>query len=200
MSDHVDVKRGATPMEKERPDAVDVRDVVRQAIEEFVRAEQHKAEPAYKAELEEERKRRESLEMRLNKLVEENQKARAMAEEADRNSQIRSELHRLGVAKIDLAFRAIKDDIVRAEDGRLQAKGLEGKSLQEYLASFVQENPELLPARIAGGSGAQVTSRNATHSAPAVELDKIKPGMSKEDLDRVRQEISRLASQALRGA
>jgi hypothetical protein len=200
MSDHVDLKRGLAPIEKERPDGVDVRDVVRQAIEEFVRAEQHKAEPAYKAELEEERKRRESLEMRLNKLVEENQKARAMAEEADRNSQIRSELHRLGIAKIDLAFRAVKDDIFRAEDGRLQAKGLEGKSLQEYLAGFVQENPELLPARIAGGSGAQVPSRNATHSAPAVELDKIKPGMSKEDLDRVRQEISRLASQALRGA
>jgi hypothetical protein len=152
MSDHVDVKRGTTPIEKERPDAVDVRDVVRQAIEEFVRAEQHKAEPAYKVELEEERKRRESLEMRLNKLVEENQKARAMAEEADRDSQIRSELHRLGVAKVDLAFRAIKDDIVRAEDGRLQAKGPERKSLQEYLAGFVQENPELLPARIAGGS------------------------------------------------
>src|ERR1700751_323418 len=113
MSDHIDVKRGVAPMEKEGADGVDVRDVVRQAIEEFVRAEQHKAEPAYKAELEEERKRRESLEMRLNKLVEENQKARAMAEEADRNSQIRSALHRLGIAKIDLAFRAVKDDIFR---------------------------------------------------------------------------------------
>jgi hypothetical protein len=200
MSDHMDVNRGAAPGEKEATDGVDIRTVVRQAVEEFVRAEQHKAEPAYKAELEEERKRRESLETRLNKLVEENQRARAMAEEADRASQIRTELHRLGVAKIDLAFRAVKDEIVRAEDGRLQARGPESKSLQEYLASFVQENPELLPARIAGGSGAQIPSRNAAHSTPAIELDKIKPGMSKEDLDRVRQEISRLASQALRGA
>jgi hypothetical protein len=32
-----------------------------------------------------------------------------------------------------------------------------------------------------------------------IEIDKIKPGMNKEDLDRVRQEISRLASQAIRG-
>ncbi len=131
--------------------------------------------------------------------MEENRKARALAEEADRNSQIRSELQRLGVAKIDLAFRAVKDEIVRAEDGRLQARGPEGKSLQEYLAGFVQENPELLPARIAGGSGAQTPSEARAGALSGIEIDKIKPGMNKEDLDRVRQEISRLASQALRG-
>jgi hypothetical protein len=179
---------------------LEVRDLVRQAIDEFVRAEQQKAEPAYKAELQDERKRRENLENRLNQLVEENRKARAAAEEADRHSQIRSELQRLGVAKIDLAFRAVKDDIVRVEDGRLQAKGNDGKSLQEYVAGFVQENPELLPARIAGGSGAQTPGRSASQTGSAIEIDKIRPGMSKEDLDRVRQEISRLASQALRGA
>jgi hypothetical protein len=33
----------------------------------------------------------------------------------------------------------------------------------------------------------------------SIDLEKIKPGMNKEDLERVRQEISRLASQALRG-
>ena len=72
--------------------------------------------------------------------------------------------------------------------------------MQEYLSQFVQENPELLPARIAGGSGAQSPARNATHGGSAgIEIDKIKPGMNKEDLDRVRQEISRLASQAIRG-
>ncbi len=200
MSDHMDVKGGPAAMDNESAGGVEVRDVVRQAIEEFVRAEQQKAEPAYKAELQDERKRRESLEARLNQLVEENRKARAMADEADRNSQIRGELQRLGVAKVDLAFRAVKDEIVRADDGRLQARGPEAKSLQDYLAGFVQENPELLPARIAGGSGAQTPSRAAAQSTPALDLDKIKPGMNKEDLDRVRQEIARLASQALRGA
>ncbi len=200
MSDQIEPRGGAAPMEKEAMSAVDIRDVVRQAIEEFTRAEHQKAEPAYKAELHDERKRREQLEGRLNQLVEENRKSRALAEEADRNSQIRSELQRLGVAKIDLAFRATKDEIVRAEDGRLQARGPEGKSLQEFLAGFVQENPELLPARIAGGSGAQTPSRNVRGAPSGIEIDKIKPGMSKEDLDRVRQEISRLASQALRGA
>jgi hypothetical protein len=189
------------PVDKTPVSGAEIRDVVRHAIEEFIRAEQDKAEPAYKAELQDERKRREGLEARLNQLVEENRKARALAEEADRNSQIRSELQRLGVAKLDLAFRAVKDDIVRSEDGRLQGRGPEGKSLPDYLAGFVQENPELLPARIAGGSGVQSSARNTSHGAPSgIEIDKIKPGMSKEDLDRVRQEISKLAGQALRGA
>ncbi len=178
----------------------EVRLIVRQAIDEFVRAEQQKDEPAYKAELLEERKRRESLEARLNQLIEENRKARSAAEETDRHSQIRTELQRLGVSKVDLAFKAIKDEIVRGEDGRLQPKGCDNKSLQEYLAGFVQENPELLPARISGGSGIHAGSRNAHSSSPGIEIDKIKPGMNKEDLERVRQEISRLASQALRGA
>ena len=188
------------PMEKETP-VPDIRNIVRQAIEEFVRTEQQKAEPAYKAELQDERKRREGLESRVNQLVEENRRARAAAEEADKNSQIRSELQRLGVSKLDLAFKAIKDDIVRTEDGRLLAKGPEAKPLQDFLAGFVQENPELLPARIAGGSGANTHSRNAVQTSGAgIELDKIKPGMSKDEMDRVRQEISRLATQALRGA
>ena len=178
----------------------DIRDVVRHAIEEFVRVEQQKAEPAYKAELHEERKRREGLEARLNQLVDENRQARAAADEADRNAQIRAELQRLGVAKVDLAFKAVKDDIVRSGDGRLTAKGSENKSLQDYLAGFVQENPELLPARIAGGSGMQAASKQATQGVSSgVELDKIKPGMNKEDLDRVRQEIAKLANQAMRG-
>jgi hypothetical protein len=190
-----------TPTEKTATAGIDIRDVVRHAIEEFVRAEQEKAEPAYKAELQDERKRREGLEARLNQLVEENRKARAQAEEADRNSQIRGELQRLGVAKLDLAFRAVKDEIIRTDDGRLQAKGPEAKSLQDYLSGFVQENPELLPARIAGGSGVQAPGRSASPAGSSgIELDKIKPGMSKDELDRVRQEISRLANQALRGA
>ncbi len=189
------------PMDKhtEAP-GMDIKNIVRQAIEEFVRVEHQKVEPAYKTELQDERKRREGLEARVNQLVEENRRTRAAAEEADKNSQIRSELQRLGVSKVDLAFKAIRDDIVRSGDGRLQAKGSDGKSLQEYLAGFVQENPELLPARIAGGSGAQPTSRAGAQMESAIDIDKIKPGMSKEELDRVRQEISRLATQALRGA
>jgi hypothetical protein len=178
----------------------DVKDIVRQAIQEFVQSEQRKAEPAYKAELQDERRRRESLESRLNLLVEENKKARAMAEETDRNSQIRSELQRLGIAKVDLAFRAVKDDITRSEDGRLLSKGPEPKTLQDYLSNFVQQNPELLPARISGGSGAKTPVRSGSHEATSgIVLESIKPGMKKEDLEAVRAEISRIAQQAIRG-
>ena len=51
--------------EQAEPGNADVQTVVRQVIEEFLKAERSKAEPAYKAELVEERKRRESLEARL---------------------------------------------------------------------------------------------------------------------------------------
>ena len=45
-----------------------------------------------------------------------------MAEEAERSSSIRAELQRLGVAKVDLAYRAVKDDIQRRDDGQLIAR------------------------------------------------------------------------------
>ena len=56
------------------------------------------------------------------------------------------------MAKVDLAYRAVKDEIDRGEDGRLVAQ--DGAELRDYLTQFVGENPELLPARLAGGSGA----------------------------------------------
>lgn len=199
MADHNDVRGEPASLEREPATGVDVREVVRQTIDEFMRNERRKAEPAYKAELQEERKRREGLEARLNQLVEENRKARAAADEADRNSQIRTELQRLGVTKLDLAFRAVKDDIIRAEDGRLQAKGADNKPFEEYLANFVQENPELLPARIAGGSGAHAPSKRPATSGGSIDIEKIRPGMTKEELDHVRQEIARLAHQAMKG-
>ena len=89
--------------------ALDVASIVRQALHDFVRMEHTKAEPAYKVELQEERRRREQLEKRLNELVEENKKSRHIAEEAERSSAIRAELQRLGVAKVDLAFKAVQD-------------------------------------------------------------------------------------------
>jgi hypothetical protein len=179
---------------------MNIRDVVRGAIQEFINLEQSKAEPAYKVELMEERKRREHLETRVNELVEENRRSRMIAEEVERGASIRSELQRLGVAKIDLAFKAVKDDIVRGEDGRLVAMGGQGEmAVREYLTQFVNENPELLPARIAGGSGASSTHKAAPVSTGVgFDLDKIRPGMSAEDLERVRQEISRVASQSIR--
>ncbi len=136
-------------MPEEKP-VDEVREMVRAAVEEFIRAN-----PAHQAELMEERKRREGLEIRVNELVAENQRSRAAAEEAERSASIRTELQRLGVTKVELAYRAVKDDVYRSEDGRILAQG--GAELREYLAQFVGENPELLPARLArrvgGGDG-----------------------------------------------
>ena len=107
------------------------------------------------AELAEERTRRESLEKRVNELV-------VAAELADRSSTIRAELQKLGVAKVELAYRAVKDDVYRSEDGKLMAQG--GADIREYLTRFVNENPELLPARMSGGSGATGGSGRSTRS------------------------------------
>jgi len=182
-------------LNNEAPKSPDIRALIQDAIREFVSQETAKSEPAYKAELEEERRRRESLERRMNELVEENRRSRSMAEEADRNASIRTELQRLGVSKVDLAYKALKDDIQRTDDGRLVAKTDNGEQgIKEYLTHFVSENPELLPARMVGGSGASGNQRTGTFSS-SFDLDKIRPGMPKEELERARQEIARVALQ-----
>jgi len=181
-------------------EGIDIQAVVRQAVQEFVNNEQAKSEPAHKAELQEERKRREQLERRLNELVEENKRSRKVAAEAERSSTVRAELQRLGVAKIDLAFRAVQDGIVRTEDGRLIARSEAGETpLKEYLATFVNENPEFLPARIAGGTGMTAALKAPASGRGPVSLEQIRPGMSAEEMQRVREEIVRVASQTLKG-
>jgi len=158
----------------------DIRAIVQSVMQEFLGGQ---------GELAEERKRRESLEQRVNELV-------TQAEAADRSSAIKAELQKLGVAKVDLAYRAVKDDVYRSEDGRLMGQG--GADIREYLTTFVNENPELLPARMSGGSGASAGQRGGV-SGGGIDIDMIRPGMSGEDKERVRQEIARVASQTLRG-
>jgi hypothetical protein len=185
-------------MEEAKTEGAELRGLIRGVIEEFVHAEQVKAEPAYKAELLDERRRREDLEKRVNDLVQENARSRQMAEEAERSSSIRAELQRLGVAKVDLAYRAVKDEVHRGGDGRLVARSGDSEMpVQDYLKQFVQENPELLPARITGGSG-MGSGAKAAPSTGGIDINKIRPGMNPEELEKVRQEISRIASQTLR--
>jgi len=179
---------------------IDVQAVVKQAIQEFLQEQQAKSEPAYKTELVEERKRREQLERRLGEVEEESKRSRQTAEKAERGSAIRAELQRLGVAKIDLAFKAVQDGVFRAEDGRLVAHGDNGEvPLKDYLSAFVSENPEFLPARIPGGSGITAAHKAPREGDDKVDIDAIRPGMSAEELARVRKEILRVASQNLRG-
>ncbi len=181
-------------------EGIDIQAIVRQAVQEFTNNEKARSEPAYKAELVEERKRREHLERRMNELVAENQRSRKTAEEAERSSAVRAELQRLGVAKIDLAFKAVQDGIVRTEDGRLVARGDGGEvSVKEYLTGFVNENPEFLPTRISGGTGMTATHKAPNGGRDTVSIEQIRPGMSAEEMQRVREEIVRVASQTLRG-
>lgn len=177
----------------------DIAAVVKQVVQEFVEQQQATREPAYKAELVEERKRREELERRMNALVEENRRARQQTAEVERSSAIRTELQRLGVAKVDLAYKAVQDGVVRTDDGRLVARTDNGEvGLKDYLTGFVTENPEFLPARIAGGTGMTVTQKApAAGGREVVDTDKIRPGMSKDEMERVRQEILRVTAQNL---
>jgi len=186
-------------MDEQKPEQPELRSIMRGVIEEFVQAERAKAEPAFKAELLDERKRREDLERRVNELVQENQVSRRIAEEAERSASVRAELQRLGVAKVDLAYRVVKDDIQRDEDGRLVAKTGQGEvPAREYLVQFVQDNPELLPARITGGSGMGSEPKLGS-TRGELDLEKIRPGMSPDELNKMRHEVSRIADQTLRG-
>ena len=179
---------------------LNVQTIVQQAVDEYMRQDTVRREPAYKTELQDERRRREQLEKRVNELVEENKRSRGVAEEAQRSSSIRAELQKLGVTKVDLAYKAVQDGIVRTADGRLVSRGDSGDTtLGEFLAGFVQENPEFLPARIAGGTGVTGTQKAGLQpSGGGIDIDTISPSMSKEDRERVRQEILRVASQSLR--
>jgi len=172
---------------------VDVASIVRQAIEEFAQRDQAKNEPGHRAELQEERRLREELERRLNEVVEENKRSKQIAEEAQTGASIRAELQRLGVAKVDLLFKAIREDIVRTDDGRLVARGDGEVGVKEFLEDFVSANPEFLPARISGGSGVTAGQKAPAGGGGGVDLDRIKPGMSREEMERVRQEIIRLS-------
>lgn len=189
-------ERNQTATPAAAPDGVELKAVVREVIGEFVNFEKAKAEPAYKAELAEERRRREQLERKFNELVEENQRARQRADEAERSTAIRNELQRLGVSKLDLAYKAVKDEIVRNENGQLVSRdGGAEADMRDYLGRFVKENPELLPARVSGGSGATLGQRSESVSAGAIDLDRIKPGMDPAEQERIRREIARIVAQ-----
>jgi hypothetical protein len=118
-----------------------------QAVREFVANELAGHAPAYRAELEEERRRSERLERRINELVEQNKRARKLAEETERSSAIRAELQRIGVAKVELAYRCVQQDVRRNEDGRfVGGEPGEEAPLQTFLAQFLNGNPEFLKA------------------------------------------------------
>jgi hypothetical protein len=149
--------------------------------------------------LDEERRKRESLEKKLSELTEDNRRTRRQAEQAERFSKVRSGLQELGVRKVDLAFRLVRDEIFRGDDGELYAE-VRGARVpyRKYLEDFVTENPEFLPPRIAGGSGAAAGEREGLRPS-GVDLDSIRPGMSREELAEAWKEVARLAGRGSPG-
>ncbi len=175
-------------------DELNLAQIIQEAIQR-ANAQRDPETSGLRNELSQERKKREQLEKRLNELIEENRQSKQRAEQAERFSAIKAQLQQLGVAKVELAFRAVRDDISRDEEGRLCAKGEDGAALplHDFLAQWVAANPEFKPARIAGGSGAG----QGRSAAPAshFEMERIRPGMSAEEMERARSEVARVAAQ-----
>lgn len=185
-------------MENETPnrEELDLSRIIEEAIQK-AHAQRDPENSGLRSELAQERKKREQMEKRLNELVDENRRSQQQAEQAERFAAVKAELQQLGVGKVELAFRGVKDEVVRGEDGRLYGKGEDGtlSALRQHLAAWVAANPEFQPARIAGGAGA-APSRPAS-TASGFPLERIRPGMSPEELEQARSEIARVAAQAL---
>jgi hypothetical protein len=168
-------------------------EAIRALIGEYMRQKDEQRDPDLQTMLAEERRKRESLERQLGELSEENRRTRRQSELTDRVSRIQGCLQELGVRKVQLALRLVKDEIVRGDDGELYAE-VKGAQVpyKEYLEDFVAENPEFLPPRIAGGSGASGGERGEMRPS-GIDLNSIRPGMSKEELAEAWKEVARLA-------
>jgi hypothetical protein len=143
------------------------------------------------AVLAEERERRLELERRVRDLDEQSRRFQQERAEAERVNRIREGLQQRGVRKTDLALRVVREDVKSGADGELMAElGGARTSLDEYLDRFVAENPEFLPPRITGGSGA--TGGGGGFAPGGLDLDSIRPGMSEEDARKAWREVARL--------
>lgn len=146
--------------------------------------------------LEQERRRRLELERQVKDLSEESRALRRQAEESERRSRLRDGLKERGVRKTHLAMRLLEADVRRNSDGDLVGEW-EGAlvPLDDYLNRFVQENPEFLPPRIAGGSGA-TSGRSSELTRSGLDLDSIRPGMGQEAAKQAWSEVARLIGSA----
>ena len=174
-----------------------IRGCVHEAIQEFISHRQQESEPAHRAELNEERRRREQLEAQVRQLLEKTRESEMEVARTRMTSAVRDELQKQGVTKVDLAFRAMKDDIRQADHGGYTVRGRDGDvPLQEFVKKFVDENPEFLPPRITGGSGSSGMGSDATGAR--FDIDAIRPGMSQEERRQVHAAIASLATQTFK--
>ncbi len=179
------------------PTAPDIRGLVQEAIQEFLRHKQQETEPAHRAELQEEKRRREQLESQVRELLQKTRESEMEVARSRMTGAVRDELQKQGVTKVDLAFRVIRDDIRQTEHGDYVVRGRDGDvPLGDYVKKFVDENPEFLPPRIKGGSGSSGMGGDA--AGARFDLDAIRPGMSEEERRQVQAAIANLASQTFK--
>ena len=185
-------------MDDTSTEGTEIRFLIRGVIEEFVRAEQVKSEPAYKAELIDERRRREELETRVNEFVKENQRTRQVADERRKyvdsygatttgRRQSRSGLPR-GERRCQTQRRRT------AGWSRGSGRGSTARLSRADSYRRIQNSCRLASPGVGHGVG-----NESAGGTVRSDLDKIRPGMSEEELTKVRQEISRVANQAMRG-
>ena len=115
----------------------------------------------------------------------------------EKESLIKKQAQALGVENTELAYRAVRDDLVERDRGDWVAV-VDGKDVRaaQYLTEFVRNNPELLPPRRSQGGGIPVMrpERNA-----GVDLEEIRPGMDPGTVKRVRDAIGRVIGQNRNG-
>ena len=183
---------------KEQTEGWSTLETIRKAIGDCMRQSSQVTEPNLRERLEEEQRSRSQLEKQIQELSDESRRARQGAERTDRHSQVQTGLRELGVQKVELAFRLVKDAVYRGDDGELYAD-LKGAAVpyRKFLKDFVSENPEFLPPRISGGSGA--SGMEGQEISGAIDLDKIRPGMSREEMAEAWKEVARLAGQRPQG-
>lgn len=114
----------------------------------------------------------------------------------DRELYLKDQIRALGVRNIELAYKAVREEIEQSEDGEWIARvGSERVPATQFLRSFVSQNPELVPARLISGSGTPARSEEFRDDC---DLDQIRPGMDPVSLRRAREAVVRIIAQSKR--
>jgi hypothetical protein len=143
----------------------------------------------------------ESVEALKQALAASRQEAAELKAEASRlrkEQYLRQTFSALGVENLDLAVKAVHEDIVEDGDRQWVTKTAGGAvPAQQYLTEFLKKNRELLPARRLQGAGMPASRME---SGGGVDLEEIRPGMDPATLKKVRDAIGRAMGVFPRGS
>src|SRR5271167_1494991 len=125
---HRGIKTRRAMEDSGKSSGLDIELIVQRAVQEYMHQDTTRKEPAYKAELQEERRRREQLEKRLNEVVAENKRNRQIASEAEfrhssRAATSRSFKSRLGIQSGPGRNLSIRRWPSRCKDRRRRSTG-----------------------------------------------------------------------------